>query len=900
MEDSYNSVKLPRLSLKHEHKPPPPVPARPTQKTSSLPTVDPPPAPTTTAPLSALDATLPQYKNDSSGVRTGKQPPPTSLELFIKTPQDIQRSWKVEASFDNTLFFLVKHGWLEPHLDDRLDATQVLSSMSPEYAAIIEYVPILQGIDFSALKDPDPNYATRKEISKNLVWLMAACAVRYDLDFGLVLRYLAGEYTAEWRNVDQILCDVSPYVSTTDRDHIKRILTTGCPFEFNWEQTNENKEIFIRRGNSPSIAANWTSVLKALVKEVRNKHLMVFPRWMVRGSPFGNHVPANLVVRPGKDGRLIWDGSTKRAAHEVTMNEVTPTANEAAITFGHMYLAFITWMWNLRISFPNEEIVLAFLDISSCFRFPRIFADLVGAFGFMIGPWFFVPNAMVFGSVTSASSWEPFRRAIMGLAMAGFFAAALIKKHKHLLDMIRWEPPPPPGTQFVQAQPCLRNRGIVNNDGTTKPTPHHIYVDDNLLADTRPRMPSTLAAGIDAIFRVMGYPNITVRPCALALNKWKELIVSHTMVLLGLVFDTRRMTVSVTNEFRQEVLNLLTKTWHAGRESFTVAEMEKLVGKLGRIGQAYRPIYHLMPHLYASVAYALRQNAFYLASTSRRFRAMLKQIKQEATCQEDTREINFALKTVAKKTHGAKQRYRLPESLKRELDILRRLLADDSIRLETPFAHIVQRDWNFEAGADACKRAGGGWSTDLSFWWHLVFPPDIVARAYLPNGKDKRYISINVLEMICVIVNFAAAIHCCHVDGIDLTAFPIILNWCDNTSACSWINHKCKTSMLGRKLALVFLGLLMGTSLGVQAEWLPTALNVVADDISRLTSDDGVYDYQRLLTDHPSLSSCRQFQPSPTLLGMIWGVLQSNDSPDPLIIKKLSPLALGSLTSSPS
>ena len=125
--------------------------------------------------------------------------------------------------------------------------------MNPEYAAVIEYVPMLTKINFSALRDPDPNYATRREISKNLVWLMAACAVHYDLDFGLVLRYLAGEYTGEWRDVEQIMRDVSPYVSESDRLHIRRILETGCPFEFNWEQTTENKEIFLRRGNSPRL-----------------------------------------------------------------------------------------------------------------------------------------------------------------------------------------------------------------------------------------------------------------------------------------------------------------------------------------------------------------------------------------------------------------------------------------------------------------------------------------------------------------------------------------------------------------------------------------------------------------------------------------------------------------------
>ena len=61
------------------------------------------------------------------------------------------------------------------------------------------------------------------------------------------------------------------------------------------------------------------------------------------------------------------------------------------------------------------------------------------------------------------------------------------------------------------------------------------------------------------------------------------------------------MTVGVTDVYRQEVTDLLVNTWHDGRQAFYVSELEKLVGKLGRLEQAYRPIYHLMPHLYASV-----------------------------------------------------------------------------------------------------------------------------------------------------------------------------------------------------------------------------------------------------------------------------------------------------------
>jgi len=96
------------------------------------------------------------------------------------------------------------------------------------------------------------------------------------------------------------------------------------------------------------------------------------------------------------------------AAHDINMNEKTYTADETVITFSYVYMAFCIWIFNMCSSFPYLEIILAFINISSCFQFQRFFADLIGAFGFMIGPWFFTANAMFFCSVASVSSWESF------------------------------------------------------------------------------------------------------------------------------------------------------------------------------------------------------------------------------------------------------------------------------------------------------------------------------------------------------------------------------------------------------------------------------------------------------------------------------------------------------------
>jgi hypothetical protein len=95
---------------------------------------------------------------------------------------------------------------------------------------------------------------------------------------------------------------------------------------------------------------------------------------------------------------------------------------------------------------------------------------------------------------------------------------------------------------------------------------------------------------------------------AVALDKLKELEVSPLQILLGLQVNTRVMTITISDKFRSKVLALLTTTWHCRWESFTVKELELLVGKLGRITQAYPPFYFLMSHLYLSLAFALGEN----------------------------------------------------------------------------------------------------------------------------------------------------------------------------------------------------------------------------------------------------------------------------------------------------
>ncbi len=569
--------------------------------------------------------------------KRGKDPP-LACELYRDFPQNVMQYYQTEGDFSNVIFFLVKEGWLSEQ-----DLHSV-SMMHPDFKDMIESVPDLLEVDFSSLRDPVLDYASQTKIDPDRVRLMTACAVYYNLDIGLVVRYLGGEYTASWRNIPEILAAAEPYLSDEVYNHLHRVLTTGCPANFNWNEPASNKRRAIAIGNLPSVSQYEEIAQATVTKEVRNSHLLPLARWICTCSAHARHTPQNILVKQGKKPRLIWDGTTRQSWQDSTMNMMTPIDAELTVTFGTAFLMLCTWIWNLRISYPNEDILLAFVDISSCFRFPRMAADLAGAFGFIIGTCFFAANAGVFGSVISASSWEPHRIAIAAIAQACFICHHLISKYSDLLSLIRFDVPAPANTQFVQAQRCSRNNGVFDQHNNRLPTPHNIYVDDDLLAEIRPCMPQALVSAFEAIFTVMGRPEPIRRPIAVAVDKLKELFVSYCQILLGLEINTRAMTVGISPQYRAEVLHILQSTWHSGRQSFTVKEMELLVGKLGRIAQAFRPLYYLMSHLYSSLAYALRANKAYLVTTSRQFKKLVDTSKRALTDKDtdDWQEITFA------------------------------------------------------------------------------------------------------------------------------------------------------------------------------------------------------------------------------------------------------------------
>jgi hypothetical protein len=169
----------------------------------------------------------------------------------------------------------------------------------------------------------------------------------------------------------------------------------------------DNKLKMIRQGNLKSFNDNPDLVRKAMNKEDQYSHLVPIDEDICCASAYLRHTIQTVIMKPGKNNRIVWDRTTILLALDIVMDQVITVTCKAPITFGHVKIQLYTNIYNTCVSHPNDVILLGMADIKAYFCFPRIHPNLTGAFGFMAGGYYNLSTAMVFGSTTSASSWEP-------------------------------------------------------------------------------------------------------------------------------------------------------------------------------------------------------------------------------------------------------------------------------------------------------------------------------------------------------------------------------------------------------------------------------------------------------------------------------------------------------------
>jgi hypothetical protein len=163
-----------------------------------------------------------------------------------------------------------------------------------------------------------------------------------------------------------------------------------------------------------------------------------------------------------------------------------------------------------------------------------------------------------------------------------------------------------------------------------------------------------------------------------------------------------------------------------------------------------------MPHLFQSLAAALRLNRSHLISTSASFRHALKQIKHAAALapSQASKLSSFYQAESARAIHYAKTRHFINRTLRAKLNLLRAVLCDDTIPTACPISHLINRTSGGVAFSDSSLLAAGGYSRDLKFWWYLEWPLSVRERTlrHVKNNTNGTLIDINVLEYATLII----------------------------------------------------------------------------------------------------------------------------------------------------
>jgi hypothetical protein len=117
---------------------------------------------------------------------------------------------------------------------------------------------------------------------------------------------------------------------------------------------------------------------------------------------------------------------------------LTPRGSELKCEFGSVQEAILIRAYNLRLSYPDDDIVVHANDVKSCFRQIKHHPDVAGAFSYILVDYLFFQVGLAFGADFSPANWEAVRRAQSALAERLFFDTSLVAKHRAVLDKIKW------------------------------------------------------------------------------------------------------------------------------------------------------------------------------------------------------------------------------------------------------------------------------------------------------------------------------------------------------------------------------------------------------------------------------------------------------------------------------
>jgi len=818
----------------------------------------------------------------------GKYPSSSQLTLHKFGRPSKSHSFTSDVVFEHTLIFIFKSKFLSKN-----DTTNI-QKIHPLFTHLYNMLTNLREYDFRPLSSPDPTYSTRTTIPNTRKLQFMAATLHYNFHIASVIRYCGHNYTNSHIQIPQLISKIKHIIPKSLLQYITRALTIGAPSFINAHNPRSNFLDYYTYGNHSTIQQNPQLVAKALVKEDRYNFFIPLPSWMCRFLYNMHLSPEGLVIKPGKTDRLVFDATFQIYPHSLSLNTSwTHVHDEPPIWYGTAFQRHLTRIWNLRISFPLEDILLWDDDVSGAFRLIKYNPEIAAAFAAILNNTLCIPVGQNFGGNTSAQNWEGIAKAreILAQYLSNTKFQSLIEKHHNILSLIKYSKKSNSKTKFIPAAADTLHKGVFNQQGEPRNTPHNTFVDDNTIAETRRRMPQAMAASVESLFILLGFPDPAIRRSPLSMDKYYQAQCSYSKKQLGYLINTRTMMITFPSDKLLKMTNILHK-WHSKRKSYTIRQAAELAGNLEFFASTAIWIRFLTYSIKNSILIALRANTTTISST-KSMRTWLQDTTLPDLNNTSTVRKYFAFSKIMKAVWNTKTKFFITIPLRNELKYLHKIFSSPIYKIQSPIAHVIPRDPDYIAYGDACLDGAGGFSTKLKFWWFIPWP-DAIKNRNIKNFNTKyksitgEILSINLLEYIAILISYAASIALLNTHQISPShPYPTIKIFSDNKSALAWTTKSSTSSSAGKSLSLILASLLVNEPMGLWSTYVEGEKNIIADRISRMQTHSKKITFTSLSQVYPDLQLCRRFHPSPEFLSLLWGAMLSPRTFTLLRIKNL-------------
>jgi hypothetical protein len=771
--------------------------------------------------------------------------------------------------------------YLDPY--SRFCCTKALPLMYM-YATYTRFANLHRNQIRSRLLAPRPPAGTGTPgLSSSRTRDMGAAFILFKCQYGDLVRWLGGEYTNAHRNWGLVaqVCNtasshnVQPGYPPADIHSTMRIFTEGVPLRGHFFSSLQDTKTRIAYDNHQPVLSNIMAVREKFESEEANSFHLSLPRSMamfIHGL-FIN--PISWVIQKGK-GRICIDCSTKLHPTDTGAPNASIPApgtvgredENPAVFYGSAIRRHAEHLWNLRISYPKEDILQHSDDINAAFRQILYHPELAPVFACVFMECVLIPVGQIFGSRSAPSWWcQP--------AECRAHAAAVLdysSSDTQLADTVQLSEPPT-DAELMAFTPAFHDQihqGILPQ--YAQRTHHTMFVDDNITAAIRPRMTEAIRSAVGSAYDFFGHPADNRRDPCLKAEKFPT-FAGHSIIHLGYHFDSRRMRISWPED-KQTTLHQLVSGMLQERRPQKAIDIARVLGLI-RHGAFLCPMGEFLSiRLQWTLNEAVKGAGARRSATSRWWRNQL---------------------------------VRLPSAVLEDMHLLQHCtLPTETTKPSVwsrPIGLVIRRQPTATVLSDASYGGIGGWSSDLGFLWRLKssdlvtcgFDISIITKLDTKlRTQIEHSLHINILEFVAIVINLWFVLWYIRHQHPLPPGGHVIAVLADNTSALSWMKYAARSHAVPiQHLSLLCQALLTlsNTSdiLTTEARHIPGTDNGAADSLSR---PEVAPTLASAIKQFPVLQTCHACQVPYALLSCISRMLSSTSIGEQFVLETTSLLTI--------